>query len=104
MFRDWLQCSFTINPTIMEGVEIKESLKDWRKVLSKYQKPNVRIAIIQIFNSFIPFISISVIMYFVLEVSIFLVIPLAFLNGFFLSRIFIIQHDCGHFSFFSYLS
>ncbi len=38
-------------------------------------------------------------MYLLIDVSIWLTLSLAFVNAFFLVRIFIIQHDCGHQSF-----
>jgi omega-6 fatty acid desaturase (delta-12 desaturase) len=50
-------------------------------------------------NSFLPFLGIWVIMYLLLDVSIWISLGLAVVNAFFLVRIFIIQHDCGHQSF-----
>ena len=50
-------------------------------------------------NSFLPFLAIWVTMYLVRDVSIWLTVGLAVVNAFFLVRIFIIQHDCGHQSF-----
>lgn len=80
--------------------EIKGTLKNWKKVVSEYQKPNKRKAIIQILNSFLPFLGLWVAIYFSLDYSILLSIFLMAVNAFFLVRIFIIQHDCGHQSFF----
>lgn len=68
-------------------------------IVRQYQMPDKRKAIIQILNSFLPFIAIWVIMYMFRDVSIWLTILLAVANAFFLVRIFIIQHDCGHQSF-----
>jgi omega-6 fatty acid desaturase (delta-12 desaturase) len=79
--------------------EIKAVLKNWPQIVKEYQTPNVKKAVIQIFNSFLPFLAIWVAMYFSLEVSYWLTLALGFLNAFFLVRIFIIQHDCGHQSF-----
>lgn len=53
----------------------------------------------KILNSFLPFIGIWVAMYFLKDISIALTLALAVVNAFFLVRIFIIQHDCGHQSF-----
>jgi len=79
--------------------EIKKDLKDWAKIISRYKKPNNTKAIIQLLNSFGPFIGLWILMYFSLSWSYFLTLGLAFINAFFLVRIFIIQHDCGHQSF-----
>jgi len=51
-------------------------------------------------TSFLPFLGLWVLMYFSLEWSYWITLGLAALNAFFLVRIFIIQHDCGHQSFF----
>ncbi|MFN0174402.1 MAG: fatty acid desaturase family protein [Saprospiraceae bacterium] len=74
-------------------------LKQLPPIVKSYQLPNTRKAVIQILNSFLPFVAIWVAMYFLIDVSFWLVLPLAAINAFFLVRIFIIQHDCGHQSF-----
>jgi omega-6 fatty acid desaturase (delta-12 desaturase) len=74
-------------------------LKQLPGIVKSYQLPDNRKAIIQILNSFLPFVAIWVAMYFLIDVSFWLVLPLAAINAFFLVRIFIIQHDCGHQSF-----
>jgi omega-6 fatty acid desaturase (delta-12 desaturase) len=68
-------------------------------VVRSYQTPNFRKANIQILTSFLPFIALWVAMYFLLDVSVLLTMLLGVVNAFFLVRIFIIQHDCGHQSF-----
>lgn len=80
--------------------EIKESLKNWREIVKKYQQPDNRKALIQLLTSFLPYVALWVLMYFSLRWSIFITIGLGLINAFFLVRIFIIQHDCGHQSFF----
>ena len=81
-------------------LEIKECLKNWREMIAKYQKPDSRKAVIQVLNSFLPYIALWALMYYSLNWSIFITIGLGIINAFFLVRIFIIQHDCGHQSFF----
>ena len=81
-------------------LEIQESLKNWKEIIRQYQVPDSVKASIQMLNSFIPFIGLWILMYFSLNWSILLTIALAMVNAFFLVRIFIIQHDCGHNSFF----
>jgi omega-6 fatty acid desaturase (delta-12 desaturase) len=83
----------------MQDQNLQEALKNWRPLIQPYQQPNTKKAIIQIINSFIPFIGILIIMYFSLNVSYLLTLGLASIAAFFLVRIFIIQHDCGHQSF-----
>lgn len=68
-------------------------------IVKAYQLPDTKKAVIQILNTFVPFIAIWTAMYLLLDVSLWLTLPLAAVNAFFLVRIFIIQHDCGHQSF-----
>ncbi len=83
----------------MVELEIKEALKNWQTMIKKYTEPDSTKAIIQILNSFLPFIGIWVLMYFSLQWSYWITLLLAVVNAFFLVRVFIIQHDCGHLSF-----
>ena len=55
----------------------------------------------QVINSFVPYVLLWVAMVYALEVSYWLMLPLAVLAAGFLVRIFIIFHDCGHASFFA---
>ena len=73
----------------------------WVKQVAKYQNADTWRSIWQIINSFGPFFVIWTLMYFSLSVSYWLTLGLAFFAAGFLTRIFIIQHDCGHQSFFA---
>ena len=68
-------------------------------IVKTYQLPDTKKAVIQILNSFLPFVAIWIAMYLLIDVSFWATLALAFVNAFFLVRIFIIQHDCGHQSF-----
>ena len=80
--------------------EIKNALGNWQSMLRSYAQANNKKAVVQIVTSYGPFIGLWVAMYFSLRVSYLLTLLLAFINAFFLVRIFIIQHDCGHRSYF----
>ena len=80
-------------------IEIKEKLKNWKEIIQQYQVPNTRKAILQICTTFLPYLGLWVLMYLSLNWSIWLTIGIGVINVFFLVRIFIIQHDCGHQSF-----
>jgi omega-6 fatty acid desaturase (delta-12 desaturase) len=73
---------------------------NWRALVAQYQQPDVRISIWQIVNSFGGLFLCWILMYLSLSVSYWLTLLLAFPAAGFLVRIFIIQHDCGHASFF----
>jgi omega-6 fatty acid desaturase (delta-12 desaturase) len=72
----------------------------WKNLVSKYQKSQARKSIWQLSNSFIPFVLIWVLMLFALNYSWWITLILAFPASGFAIRLFIIQHDCGHGSFF----
>ncbi len=72
----------------------------WKQLVGKYQNPDTRKSLWQVVNSFGLFILGWILMYWSLSVSYWLTLLLAFPTAGFLVRIFIIQHDCGHGSFF----
>ncbi len=79
--------------------EIKDKLSNWKSLIEKYQIPSTKKAVTQILTTFLPYLAIWVLMYLCYSISIWITLALAFVNAFFLVRIFIIQHDCGHQSF-----
>lgn len=72
----------------------------WRNVVAKYQQPDLRASIFQVANSFGGLLLSVVLMYFSLRIGYWLTFLLTIPAAGFLVRIFIIQHDCGHGSFF----
>ncbi len=81
--------------------EIKKLNLDLSKIrnFKKYTETSNTKAIVQIVNSFLPFVGLWILMYLSLDISYWLTFGLGIINAFFLVRIFIIQHDCGHNSF-----
>jgi len=79
--------------------EIKEKLKNWKHIIQEYQVPDNKKAILQMVTTFLPYIGLWALMYVSLNWSIWITIAIGLINVFFLVRIFIIQHDCGHQSF-----
>lgn len=72
----------------------------WREVVARYQKPSVGHAWWQVLNTVVPFVGTWVLMYFSVQISWLLTLPLAVLAGGLLIRTFILFHDCCHGSFF----
>lgn len=70
---------------------------------AKYQKPDLKKAIWQIVNTFVPYIALWVLMVYTIHTgySYWITLALAMLASGFLVRIFIFFHDCGHQSFFA---
>jgi omega-6 fatty acid desaturase (delta-12 desaturase) len=72
----------------------------WLDIVAKYRNPSPLRSTWQICNSFVPFFFIWYLMFLSLEYSYWITLALAILAAGFIVRIFIIQHDCGHGSFF----
>jgi acyl-lipid omega-6 desaturase (Delta-12 desaturase) len=84
----------------MKSEKIPAEYKGWKNLVSQYQKPDVRKSVWQIINSFGGFFGCLVLMYLSLYVGYWLTLLLSIPTAGFLVRMFIIQHDCGHGSFF----
>lgn len=72
----------------------------WRDLCTPYMSPDTRRSVWQIINSIGPLLLTFYLMYCSLAVSYWLVLALAVPAAGFMTRIFIIMHDCGHGSFF----
>ncbi|ABS64887.1 fatty acid desaturase [Parvibaculum lavamentivorans DS-1] len=77
------------------------SIKDLAAHCARYRTPSKFHAVRQIANTTIPFVALSAAMYFSLHVGYWLTLLLAIPLAGCALRFFIIQHDCGHGSFFA---
>jgi len=71
----------------------------WQSIVARYNHPQISKSILQIVNSFVPYVILWVLMIFSLRISPWLTLALSIPAAGFLIRIFIIFHDCGHGSF-----
>ena len=74
---------------------------DWKKLVVKYYSSHVLKSVWQLFNTFSLFIFTWFLMYYSLELNYLITLLLSFPAAGLMARIFIIQHDCGHGSFFN---
>src|ERR1700694_3124753 len=72
-----------------------------KKTMLPFQTACARRAVWQLLNSCLPYLFLWYVMYRLVFVSYWLMLPVAILAAGFLARIFIIFHDCGHASFFN---
>lgn len=72
----------------------------WKPIVARYHTPHTWGSIWQVLNTFVPFVGMWIVMYLSLAYSYWLTLALSILTAGLLVRIFIIQHDCGHGSFF----
>lgn len=75
--------------------------KDWVQILARYREPSIRRSVLELVVTLGPFALLWALAWATMSVSYWLAFAIAALNGLFLVRIFVIQHDCGHASFFN---
>ncbi|PHR61016.1 MAG: fatty acid desaturase [Robiginitomaculum sp.] len=78
----------------------KLTTREWMKILISYREPFMWRSIFEVFVTVIPLMLLCYIAYLLLQISYFLSLPFCVAAGCFLVRLFIIQHDCGHGSYF----
>ena len=74
--------------------------RDWMKLLAPYRKPDAAQSVREIIVTAGPFVALWIATYFSLSISYALTGLLWVVTAGFLVRLFLIQHDCGHGSFF----
>ncbi|MBU8787805.1 MULTISPECIES: fatty acid desaturase DesE [Bacillus] len=79
---------------------IAHKQKQLTKQVAAFAQPDTKNSLIQLFNTFIPFFGLWFLAYLSLNVSYFLTLGITVIAAGFLTRIFIIFHDCCHLSFF----
>lgn len=77
-----------------------KSARDWLDVLSAYREPSLARSGAEIALTFVPLVVFWGLAWAALSVSYLLTLVLALPAAFFLVRVFLIQHDCGHGTFF----
>jgi acyl-lipid omega-6 desaturase (Delta-12 desaturase) len=72
----------------------------WLKVLAKYREPSHARSFFEIAVTLIPFMALWAAAWYTYQTSFWLALPIMLVASGFLVRLFLIQHDCGHGSFF----
>lgn len=83
----------------MTATSTSRSAREWLSTLARYREPSTGRSLFELAITLVPFLALWVLAWMALSVSPWLALAVAVLNGGFLVRIFIIQHDCGHGSF-----
>src|SRR5699024_7076017 len=78
----------------------KQKQRQLRKDVTPFAKSDTASSIIQLFNTVLPFLLLWFLAYKSLSISIWLAVLLSVIAAGFVIRIFIIFHDCTHYSFF----
>ncbi|HET6420660.1 MAG TPA: fatty acid desaturase [Geobacteraceae bacterium] len=90
----------TFNPVF---VAIKVEKPDWYEITARYAQRNIRKAILQLLDTFIPYFLLLILMAYTVRhgYSYWITLALAVAAAAILTRIFIFFHDCTHGSFFA---
>jgi omega-6 fatty acid desaturase (delta-12 desaturase) len=89
------------NPTVLDSAVTPEAERALLKELAVYARPVPGRSLLQIAAAFGPFLAACALAYWAYGVSPWLAAALAVPAGALLVRVFIVQHDCGHRSFFA---
>ena len=81
------------------GMTRQESARQWVLTLARYREPSTWRSVFELAVTLVPFVFLWGLAWVAMDVSPWLSLAIAMLNGGFLVRIFIIQHDCGHASY-----
>src|SRR5687768_3100265 len=68
----------------------------WREAVAPYEQASVRRAALDLATSVVPYVALTVAMYLLLDVSVWITLALAIPASGFLMRTFIVFHDCTH--------
>jgi len=90
----------TLEATEDTNVTAPENARDWIKILARYRDPSAGRSIFELLVTLVPFFVLWGVAWWTLSISYWLALAIALVNGVFLVRLFIIQHDCGHRAFF----
>jgi omega-6 fatty acid desaturase (delta-12 desaturase) len=80
--------------------EAPVNARDWITILARYRDPSTPRSLFELFVTLGPFLLLWGLAWWSLSISYWLALAIALVNGLFLVRLFIIQHDCGHRAFF----
>lgn len=90
----------TLSSMDTQAANAPAATRPWREIIAEHARPDTRRSIIQLLNTALPFIAVTAALIYGVHrefwAAFLLVIPAAAL----LVRLFMIQHDCGHGSFF----
>jgi omega-6 fatty acid desaturase (delta-12 desaturase) len=90
----------TMSPEASDRPDAPASARSWRRILAPYTQPDRKRATIQLLTTALPLLACAGVMLWGLAEGIWPLLALAIPAAFFVVRAFMIQHDCGHGSFF----
>ena len=87
--------------TVPVSSDTMSEARDWVRVLAKYREPDPWRSVFELGVTIGPFLALWALAWWALSVGGWLTLAISMVNAGFLLRLFAIQHDCGHASFFA---
>lgn len=84
----------------VKKISIQEETRKWKEMIAPYEKVNHKKSTLQLVNSVVPYLALWALAAIALSYSLWITLFLAVIASCFFIRLFIIFHDCGHYSFF----
>ncbi len=75
--------------------------REWVRHLAKYRDPKLGRSLFELAATVVPFLALWALAWWSLSISYWLTLAFSMISGVFVVRLFIIQHDCGHASYFN---
>ncbi|MGH2859534.1 MAG: fatty acid desaturase [Solirubrobacteraceae bacterium] len=82
-------------PELLPGFEVPQT-PPWRTILAEYSEPSLARGLLDIATSVVPYLALMVAMYYLADVSVWLVLAASLPTTGFLVRTYIVFHDCAH--------
>lgn len=82
------------------SIETPDSAHRWPQVLARYRQPSNGRGLVEVAITVVPLAALWLLAWLTLDIGYWLALPFALAAGAFLLRLFMIQHDCSHGSFF----
>ena len=89
-----------MNHNSAASIETPNDARRWPQVLARYRQPSNGRGLVEVAITVVPLAALWLLAWLTLDVGYWLTLPLALASGAFLLRLFMIQHDCSHGSFF----
>ena len=82
------------------SLETPNDARAWPQVLARYRQPSNRRGLVEVAITVVPLAVLWLLAWLTLDIGYWLALPFVLAAGVFVVRLFMIQHDCGHGSFF----
>lgn len=84
-----------------DSTTMPTNTREWVRHLAKYRDPKLGRSLLELTATVVPFLALWALAWWSLTISYWLTLAFSLTSGIFVVRLFIIQHDCGHASYFN---